>query len=186
MTDDGIIDLYLARNERAIAETSDKYGMKLRQLSRRIVTDEGTAEECVNDTWLKTWESIPPHEPRDYFFAFIAKITRSLSLSQCRKASAQKRSANVTELSTELEECVGGADTTAQVTDEMHFKDSLNRFLAELPAEKRDMFVRRYWYMDDVAQIAKRHDCTESRVTTELYRIRKKLKLHLEADGITV
>lgn len=186
MTDDEIIDLYLARKEQAIAETSGKYGARLKQLSRNIVSDEDTAEECVNDTWLKTWRSIPPHEPRDYFFAFIAKITRSLSLSRCRRAAAQKRSANVTELSTELEECVGGADTTSRVTDELHFKESLNRFLRGLNAEKRDMFVRRYWYMDDVSQIARRHGCSESRVTTELYRVRKKLKAHLEADGIQV
>ena len=186
MTDDEIIDLYLVRDERAITETSGKYGVRLKQLSRNIVSDVGTAEECVNDTWLKTWESIPPHEPRDYFFAYIAKITRSLSLSFCRRASAQKRSANVTSLSTELEDCIGGVDTTERVTDELHFKDSLNRFLKELPYEKRDMFVRRYWYMDSISQIAGRHGCSDSRVTTELYRVRKKLKAHLEADGIYV
>lgn len=186
MTDDGIIDLYLARNEKAIFETSEKYGKRLYKLSRQIVADDGSAEECVNDTWLKTWDSIPPHEPRDYFFAFIAKIARSLSLSVCRKMTAQKRSANMTVITDELEQCVGGADPISQRVDEMHFGESVNSFLGGLPPEKRDMFIRRYWYMDDVSAIAKRHDCSETKVTTELYRIRKKLKAHLEADGIWV
>lgn len=186
MTDDRIIDLYLARNENAITETSGKYGKRLYKLSLQIVTDSGSAEECVNDTWLKTWESIPPHEPRDYFFAFIAKITRSLSLSVYRKTMAKKRSANVASLTDELEQCVGGSDQIAQKVDDMHFGESINRFLGKLSDEKRDMFVRRYWYMDDVVAIAERHNCSQTRVTTELYRIRKKLKAHLEADGIWV
>ncbi len=186
MNDEEIVELYLARDERAIKESSDKYGKKLQHLSWQIVGDEGTAEECVNDTWLKTWESIPPHEPRDYFFAFIAKITRNLSISRYRQNSASKRSANIVSLDNEMEEFVGGEDDAEKKIDEIHFKDSLNSFLAELSEEKRDIFVRRYFYADDIGSIAERHGCSESRITTMLLRMRKKLREHLENDGIYV
>ncbi len=184
MEDGKIVDLYLARDERAIIETSEKYGKALQSISRRIVLDEGASEECLNDTWLKTWESIPPHEPRDYLFAFLAKITRALSMSYCRKVSAKKRSATVISLSDELSECIGDADPIERKIDEIIFTESINRFLRDCSTEKRDMFVRRYFYMDDIKQIAKRHNCKESKVTTELYRLRKKLKKQLEEDNI--
>ena len=186
MTDERIVDLYLARDEQAIRETSDKYGKRLYNLSRQITGDEGVAEECVNDTYMETWEKIPPHEPRSYFFAFVARITRMLSLGHFRKQYAAKRYANVVALTKELEECVSGSDMTEQIVDDMHFKESLNSFLSGLTFEKRDVFIRRYWYMDDIAQIATRHNCKESRITTMLLRLRKDLKDHLEADGITV
>ena len=186
MTDDRIVDLYLARDEQAISETSDKYGKKLYNLSRQITGDGGVAEECVNDTYMETWEKIPPHEPRNYLYAFVARITRMLSLGYFRKQYAAKRHANVISLTTELEECVSGTDITEQVVDDMHFKESLNSFLAGLTLEKRDIFIRRYWYMDDIAQIAGRHRCKESRITTMLMRLRKALKEHLETDGIRV
>lgn len=184
MEDNEIVDLYLKREEQAIKESADKYGRQLKTLSARVVFDERIAEECVNDTWLKTWNSIPPHEPRDWLFAFMAKITRALSIDALRKMTASKRSADVVPFTTELIECFGGGDNVEQMIDVMMLKESLNAFLAGLKREKRDMFVRRYWYMDSIADIAARHGCSEGRIKVELHRLRKKLGDKLSAEGI--
>ena len=108
MDDSGIVELYLNRDEAAIARTSEKYGQRLRSFSLGIVQDLQTAEECENDTYVEAWSSIPPHAPRDYFYAFLARITRHLSLNRCRERSRLKRSALVSELSAELEQCIPG------------------------------------------------------------------------------
>lgn len=185
-TDDEIIDLYLGRDERAIQETSEKYGSRLHYLSRQIVGDERTAEECVNDTWLKTWLSIPPSEPRDYLYAFVARITRMLSLDRYRKENAKKRRAHIVAIEGELGECVAGPDTTQQWIDEIMLKEALNRFLESLSAEKRDVFIRRYWYADELKAIAKRHGCSEGRIKSMLMRLRMKLKSYLQTEGIEI
>ena len=186
MTDEEIIELYLSRDERAIQETSEKYGSRLYCLSKQIVGDERTAEECVNDTWLRTWKSIPPNEPRDYLYAFVAKITRMLSLDRYRKENTKKRRANIVSIEGELDECVAGPDMTQQGMDERLLKESLGRFLDGLSEEKRDVFIRRYWYADELKAIAKRHNCSEGRIKSMLMRIRKKLKMYLQMNGIEV
>jgi len=184
MDDNEIVELYLKREERAISESSVKYGRQLGSLSKKIVLDEGTAEECVNDTWLNTWNSIPPHEPRNWLFAYLAKITRALSINAVRRMTAAKRSGNVVPITDELSEILKCGDTVEQQIDEMLLKESLNKFLAGLEQEKRDIFVRRYWYIDSVADIAKRHRCSENRIKVTLHRLRKKLDEWLRKDGI--
>lgn len=184
MDDNEIVDLYLIRDERAISESSNKYGRQLSNLSKKIVLDMGTAEECINDTWLNTWNSIPPHEPRDWLFAYLAKITRALSIDAVRKMTAGKRNANVVPITSELSEILKYSETVEQQIDEMLLKESLNKFLSGIEREKRDMFVRRYWYIDSIADIAKRHDCSESRVKVILHRLRRKLDEWLRRDGI--
>ena len=106
MLDGDIIDLYLKREPDAIRYTSEKYGARLLALSNRLLQDMETAKECENDTYLQAWERIPPNEPREYFFAFLAKIIRHLSLDVCRKKNRQKRNAVIVELSGELEQCI--------------------------------------------------------------------------------
>ena len=186
MEDEEIVELYLKRDEQAIKESSDKYGKPLRKISWKIIPDDATVEECVNDTWLKAWESIPPHEPRTWLFAFLAKITRALSVDAVRKSTAKKRDAVTVSYMDELQDCIGGINMEDQLVDKMVLKKSLNGFLAGLDKGKRDFFVRRYWFMESVKEIADFHHCSENKVKVELFRLRKKLKGQLQAAGIEV
>ena len=184
MEDDQIIDLYIARQEQAIRETSLKYGKGLHTLSFRVVGDAGSAEECVNDTYMRTWNTIPPNEPRTYFFAYLARIVRGLSIDVYKKMSAQKRSAEIVSLTGELNECVPGADTTLEGVSENMLIAEINAFLGSLTVDKRRVFLRRYFYNDEVKDIGKRYGYSESKVKSMLMRLRKELEKRLEEAGI--
>ena len=186
MEDTKIVDLYLTRDEAAIKETAEKYGRRLRSLSQGIVDDAQTAEECENDTYIEAWNSIPPHEPRSYLYAFLARITRHISLNCCRDRSRLKRNAFVCELSREMEECIPAPDDSACRADDIALGEAINRFLASLDGQKRNIFVRRYWYMDSISDISRRYALSESKVKTTLFRCRSKLKDFLEKEGYTV
>lgn len=183
MDDNKIIDLYLLRDEAAIKLTTEKYGSRLRSLAYGIVKDRQTAEECENDTYMEAWGSIPPHEPRDYFYAFLARIARHIALNWCRDRSRLKRNAFICELSAELEQCIPTSDSVERSIDDMALRNALNDFLSKLDAEKRNIFVRRYWYMDSVADISKRFALSESKVKTTLFRCRNKLREYLCKEG---
>lgn len=183
MDDNKIVELYLQRNETAIEHTAEKYGSRLRSLSVGIVNDIQTAEECENDTYLEAWNAIPPHEPVDYLYAFLARITRHISLNRCRDNSRLKRKAFLCELSAELEQCIPAPDDVECRIDDLMLSKILNRFLDTLDEKKRNIFVRRYWYLDSVSAIAERFDFSESKVKTTLYRCRNKLREHLEKEG---
>lgn len=131
-----IVDEYLKRNEDAIKMTSEKYGRKLRSISYGIVRDSGAAEECENDTYHEAWNSIPPHEPRDYFFAYLARITRHLSLSLCRHRNALRRKGYVTELTREMQESIPSGCDGGRLLDDLIFKEAFRGFLSGLPEEK--------------------------------------------------
>lgn len=184
MEDSSIVDLYLARDERAIRETDEKYGKKLLALSRRITESAQDAEECVSDTYLDAWNRIPPHEPRAYFFAFLARIARAASIDRLRKSARQKRAAHVEGLSLELENCIAAPDDFACRADDREIADALNGFLASLAPETRQMFLRRYWYADSIRDIARRFGCTEGKVKTVLFRARSVLRGYLDERGI--
>ena len=156
MKDEQIVDLYLTRDESAIAQTTEKYGSRLRALAHGIVADRETAEECENDTYLEAWRSIPPHEPRDYLYAFLARITRHIALDCCRRRSRLKRDALLYELSTELEQCLPSGDDPERHIDQMVLGEAVSRFLGTLSEEKRNVFLRRYWYLDSIADISRR------------------------------
>lgn len=183
MEDEKIVELYFERNESAIERTSEKYGKRLRAVSNGIVKDIETAEECENDTYLEAWNIIPPNEPKTYFYAFLARIIRNISLNCCRKKNALKRNAFVCELSAEMEECIPSPDDMDCRINDMVFAEIINKFLSELDAEKRKIFVRRYWYMDSVTEISEKLLLSESKVKTSLFRTRKKLREFLEKEG---
>lgn len=183
MEDRDIVDLFLHRDESAIVLAADQYGSRLRGLAYGIVGDRQIAEECENDTYLEAWNTIPPHEPRDYLYAFLARITRHLALNCCRHRARLKRSAEVCSLSDELEQCIPAPDDIACRMDDMEFGRIINAFLAGLDGEKRNVFVRRYWYLDSVADIAHRFALSESKVKTLLFRCRKQLRKYLEQEG---
>ena len=186
MDDNRIVELYLLRDETAIRQTSEKYGNRLRSLAYGIVDDRQTAEECENDTYMEAWNTIPPHEPGGYLYAFLARITRHISLNRCRDRSRLKRSALICELSAELEQCIPAPDDTECRIDDMAMSEAINGFLGALSEEKRNIFVRRYWYLDSIADISKRFALSESKVKTTLFRCRNRLREHLIKEGYTV
>ena len=186
MDDNRIVELYFLRDETAIRRTSEKYGNRLRALAHGIVNDEQTAEECENDTYMEAWNTIPPHEPRSYLYAFLARITRYISLNFCRDRSRLKRSAFICELSTEMEQCIPAPDDVECRIDDMVLSEALNGFLCTLGEEKRNIFIRRYWYMDSIADISMRFALSESKVKITLYRCRNQLREHLEKEGYAI
>ena len=173
MDDREIVKRYLARDESAIRETAGKYGARLRSLALGIVRDAQTTEECENDTYLEA-------------FAFLARITRHLSLDRCRDRDRLKRSAHLCELSAEMEQCLPAPDDAACRLEENELREAINGFLAKLPEEQRNLFLRRYWYLDSISDIARRFACSESKVKTTLLRCRKRLREHLEEGGYSL
>lgn len=186
MDDNGIVELYLLRDETAIKQTAEKYGSRLRSLAYGIVNDRQTAEECENDTYMEAWKTIPPQEPRSYLYAFLARITRHISLNRCRDRGRLKRGAFICELSAELEQCIPAPDDVECRMDDMALSGAINGFLGKLDEEKRNIFIRRYWYLDSVADISKRYALSESKVKTTLFRCRNGLREHLEKEGYTL
>ncbi len=184
MDDNTIVEQYLSKDEAAIKNTSEKYGRRLNALAMRIICDSSSADECENDTYMQAWNSIPPHEPRDYLYAFLARITRHLALDMCEKNHAKKRQAHIVEITDELGECIAGTDNIEDAADEMVLRESLNRFLASLDEDKRCVFLRRYWFMDEIEDISKRFGYSQSKVKSMLMRMRDKLREHLKAEDI--
>lgn len=186
MDDNQIVELYLLRDETAVKLTTEKFGSRLRSLAFRIVNDRQTAEECENDTYMEAWNTIPPHEPRSYLYAFLARITRHISLNCCRDRSRLKRSAFVCELSAEMEQCIPTPDDVACRVDDMALGEAINGFLNTLAEEKRNIFIRRYWYLDSIADISKCFALSESKVKTTLFRCRNQFREYLEKEGYTL
>ncbi len=183
MTDHEIVTLYLARDENAIEESAAAYGARLRALALGILGDVQTAEECENDTYFRAWNAIPPHEPYTYLYAFLARITRRLSLNCCRERHRLKRDAYVCELSREMEACLPAVDDTAGQFEAAELTHLLNAFLATVNTEKRRLFVRRYWYLDSIDAIAARYGLSQSKVKTTLHRVREQLRAYLQKEG---
>ena len=179
MEDKKIIELFWARNEDAIAEADATYGRKLRALANKILNNREDAEESVSDTYMKTWEIIPPQRP-NYFYAFIASICRHLSFHKVDWKQAAKRNAEVVALTDEMELCIPDTSRDREIGK------ALNDFLESLPKETRLIFLRRYWHVDTIAEIAARYGITESKVKMQLSRTRAKLCTYLEQEGIQV
>lgn len=170
--DEEIVDLLLARNEAAINKTSEKYGKKLRLLAYKVCDDMPTAEECENDTYLKAWETIPPHTPKTYFYSFLAKITRCIAINCVKRATRQKRSVELLELTQELENSIPCLNDVESRFNEEMLSKTISEFLRTLTAEKRNIFLRRYWYMDSISDISKRYSVSEGKIKSVLFRTR--------------
>ena len=177
MDDKAIVQLYWDRNQDAIGETARKYGAYCLSVASNILQLREDAEECVNDTYLRAWDSMPPHRPFA-LAAFLGKITRNLAINRYRYRTAQKRSAELQNILTELDGCV--TDGPEQVLDNRQLGEVLNSFLHTLPERKRSLFLCRYWYADSVAVIARRFRMTEGAVTMQLARLRQQLRRYLE------
>ena len=182
MEDHDIIALYFERDEQAIAETSSKYGGYCGSIAMNILSSPEDTEECLNDTWLRAWNSIPPNRP-NVLRVFLGKITRNLALDKYKARNAEKRAGGEFAMSLdELDQCVGMEDDR----DSAMIGESISRFLRTQSKETRSVFVCRYFYCDSIGEIARRFGMSEGKVKTVLFRTRSKLKIHLEGEGITV
>lgn len=184
MEDKQIIALYWDRSENAISETDEKYGRYCHYIAQNILQNEEDAAECVNDTYLRAWNAIPPKRPNN-LRTFLGKITRNLALNRWEQRNAEKRGAGVlSQVLDELYECVPASDSTEQIIEKILLKDLLDGFLTTLKPDAREIFVRRYWYFSSVQEIADEYGMTESKVTVTLCRTRQKLAHLLEKEGM--
>ena len=184
MDDKKIIELFLARNEDAIKHTDDTYGRRLFHLADNIVRNDQDAEESVNDTYMKAWDTIPPRKPQ-YFFAYIAKICRHFALDKLDWNNAAKRKAEIVSLTQEMELCIPDARQEWTLSGK-ELGRILDLFLRTLTPENRVVFMRRYWYADSIAEISARYGIGESAVQMRLSRTKAKLCTYLEKEGIRV
>ena len=182
MEDKQIVDLYFERSESAITETEKKYGRYCHYIAYRILENDEDAKEIVNDTYLKTWNTVPPNRP-DPLKPYVGMISRQLSLDRYEEYHAQKRGGQVMLVLDELAECIPDNNSGADIGESVALSDALTRFLRDLPQRTRSIFVRRYFYMSSVAEIAKDFSMKESNVTMHLLRTRKKLEHFLKKEG---
>ena len=183
MEDNKIIELYFARNEDAISQTSYKYGHYCRTIAINILASEEDSQECLNDTYLQAWNSIPPTRPNS-LRAFLGKITRNIALNLLEKKKAQKRgNGEVALILSELSECTGSLDS---FTDELALSEIINKFLAALPEQSRKFFVGRYFYARSIREIARMYKVSENKVTVSLFRTREKLRTSLTKEEIDI
>lgn len=185
MNDKHIIQLFFERSEEAIRITAETYGRYLYTIAYRILSDNEESEEAVNDTYHGAWNAIPPRQP-DSLRLFLARITRNISLDKLEYLLAKKRNRDMEVLLDELQECMIMPNSIEQHIEQQIITDSLNRFLATLDQESRIMFLERYWNMKSVKEIAAERQYSESKVKSNLFRTRKKLKVWLEQEGIAL
>ena len=184
MDDAQIIELYFARDEKAIFETRSRYGARLRSLAYGILRSHEDAEESENDTYLKTWGAIPPERP-NFFYAFLARICRNLSLHRIARSQAQKRTAELVRLTEEMETCLpdgaAGRDFEAVELGEI-----LSAFLRTQSPQNRMLFIRRYFLAEPVRECAGHLGVSVSSAESALFRTRNRLRAYLEKEGIGV
>lgn len=184
MEDTRIIDLYWQRSDRAIPETDRKYGPYCHAVAYNICHDREDAEECVNDTYLRAWNSMPDERPR-MLRPFLGTISRNLALDRYRSASRKKRGGGEVELAlAELDECVPSPLNIERQILARELSQAIDSFLSTLPEADRTVFVSRYWYLASVAEIADRLGCSQGKVKMMLHRIRERLRSYLEKEGL--
>ena len=183
MNDEKIIELFQKRDERAIKESMALYGSYCRAVAAGILNDPADAEEAVADTWLTVWDLIPPHCPK-YLRLFLGRITRNHAISIWRRNNACSRGGGQTALALEeLGECVSPEDTPEAAVSARELERTITAFLKNEPARRRNVFLRRYFYLEDIPTIAHRYGLTESNVRMMLSRTRQKLKKYLTQEG---
>ena len=183
MEDFEIIELFFERNENAINETERKYGRYLFKIAYNILFDSEDCKECVNDTYMKAWNVIPPQNPK-VLSTFLGKITRRLAIDVFRKKHAEKRGDSEFALSlSELDECIPDSFSAEAEFEQKELSENINRFLASLSKENRDIFVCRYFYSDSIKDIASFFGTSETKIKSSLFRSRKILKEHLLKEG---
>ena len=184
MNDSQIVDMYWQRNERAIAETANKYGNYCYKIAYNILADSEDSEECVNDTWHGAWNSMPENRP-SRLAPYLAKLTRWLSLKRLRERNTLKRSGN--EISVALEELSESLDSGENIQEQIELNElhkAIESYLDSIDEQMRNVFIARYWFMLPVTQIAEKFNFSESKVKTMLMRTQIRLKIYLEEEGL--
>lgn len=185
MNDNKIIELYWNKNENAIIETEKKYGRYCFSIAHNILQNEEDSNECVNDTYLKTWNSIPPKRP-SVLKLFLAKITRNLAINKYEKNRAQKRNVELECVLEELEECLPTKENVEESIEYSELTNYLNEFLQTLTVEKRKIFLARYWYAFSIKEIATENKLNENNIKVILHRTRSELKDYLTERGVVI
>ncbi len=186
MDDCEIVRLFFERSETALREVSRKYGAYCLTIARNILRNHEDAEECVNDTYMRAWDSIPPNKP-PFLGAYLGRITKNLALNKARSMRSGKRGGSDETVSfEELDELVSGSYSVESESERLEILDAINAFLDSLPAKNRQMFVARYWQYYKLSELAKRFGTSESSVAVNLGRTRKKLKEYLIKRGFEV
>lgn len=190
MEDDEIIKLFNERKESGLSALSAKYGNYLTSIAEKMLCNHEDALSCVNDAYLKTWESIPPAKP-NILRAFVGKIVKTVAIGMLRMSSAEKRGGGeIALIFEELDECISDGssieETFEQKLDEEQTVNSINEFLKKCSEFNRRVFVLRYWYCESVSEIASELCTTENKVSVSLYRTRNKLREYLEKEGYSI
>ena len=184
MNDLEIIALFFERQEKAISATADKYGNYCHAIAYNILFNNSDAEECVNDTYLGAWNSIPPQRPNN-LAAYLGKITRNLALNRYKHNTVAKRGYGQVEIAlSELENCISDNTDVEQEVEDSLIVSVINRFLYAHSLKNRNIFIRRYWYLDSTEEIAEKSGFTVSKVKSMLFRIRKRLYAQLTEEGL--
>lgn len=181
MDDRQIIALLFKRSEIALKEIALKYGKLIFRVADNILSSHEDSRECVNDTYLAVWNTIPPQNP-DPFISYICKITRNISIKKLRQKTVQKRSAHVLPIS-ELEQELSDYSFEEKI-DAREIGRKIDAFLDTIDEESRVIFIKRYWFCDDISTIASEMGLSENNVYQKLSRTRKKLKSYLEKEGV--
>ena len=185
MDDKKIVAMYFERTEQAIKETDRKYGKYCFYIANNILCSVEDSKECVNDTYARAWNAIPPHRP-SRLSTFLGKITRNLALDRYAYNKAQKRLDSMTLVYEELSECIPDPAGKSSVEDEVVLKMAVDSFLSTLDKQKRTLFLRRYWYMSSIRELSLDFAMSQSNVKTTLCRLRALFKEHLEQQGIEI
>lgn len=183
MEDYQIVDLYWERDEKAISETDSKYGAFCHGVAMNVLSQNEDAEECVNDTYLQAWNSMPDQRP-ERLKAWLGRIVRNTAITRWRKNHAAKRYNGMTLLLGELEECIPSADTVERESDSAEIRSAVNSWLLTLDRDSRILFIRRYWNGESVKSLAELFDSTPERTEKKLYRLRLSLRKALEKEEI--
>ena len=185
MTDEEIINLLFERSEQAISELEKKYGNAVGRIALNILNDEEDAKECVNDTWLGTWNSIPPNRPVP-LRTYVCRIARNLATKRYHANLAKKRNSRYDLSLEELEECIPDGSTVEDAVYAKELAETINRFLDALSYEDKFVFMRRYWYSDSLSDIAEMTGMSYNTVAVRLHRVKEKLKKQLLKEGVHV
>lgn len=183
MEDKKIVELFLKRIEQAIVETQMKYGKLCKKIATNILFNNEDAEEVVNDTYLGVWNSIPPEKPV-YLMPFVCRITKNIAMNKLDYNNAKKRNSCITTSLDELDDIVSGKSSVEEDYEAKEIAGYISDFLDKQTVQRKTIFLKRYWYFDSIFQISEEQGMSENTVKSELFRLRKKLKLYLEERGV--
>lgn len=184
MEDEQIVELYWQRSDRAIAETSQKYGRYCRTIARHICGTDEDAEECVNDTWFRAWNLMPDQRPT-VLSAFLGRITRSLSIDRLKAKNSRKRGGGEAALALdELAACIPGGTNPERALEEKELEAAIGTFVSRLPDSEKTVFILRYWHLLPIAEIAEKLGFSQGKIKSSLFRTRRKLRSYLQEEGL--